>query len=173
MKCTLLVFPFYSFFGWWTHLIFVPLFINCCAVENMSPSPVSWSYIIFEPDLYDMPVIPSKTTALVGKAGGRLWKRDSDGSSPFVTHRRKVLPSQTAAPTFLFVASCSVWQGLCEQQREEGKKKQEGIICSVCPSLSVPGALKWIVILPFISQEEIRQAHRYKLCPSLFPFFSL
>lgn len=61
------------------------------------------------------------------------------------------------------------------ERRGEGKEKKtrEGIICSVCPSLSVSGALKWIVILPFISLGEIRQAHMYKLRPSLFPFLSL
>lgn len=65
-------------------------------------------------------LFPIKTAALVGTAGGRLWQWDSDGSSHFVTHRHKVVPCQTAAPTFPFVPPSST----CQVHLEAAKEKE-------------------------------------------------
>ncbi len=84
---------------------------------------------IFEPYPHDIPDISYKTAVGVATAGGRLWQRDSEGSSPFFTHQRKVSSSQTAAMMFTFLPPCSVCLGHSERQRKKIERGGDYLEC--------------------------------------------
>lgn len=73
-----------------------------------------------------------------------------------------------------FCLSCPAWLAGDFGSSKEERKRGEGIMCSVCPLLSVSGAFKWTVIPPpYLSPwERLVHVHAYTLCPSFFaPYF--
>lgn len=69
-----------------------------------------------------------------------------------------------------FCLSCPAWLAGDFGSSKEERKRGEGIMCSVCPLLSVSGAFKWTVIPPplFKSLGEISTCSRVHIVPFIF-----